>query len=724
MQQQRQEDKEGLVSPQQKSNQKQEDLTIDQQHFLEHNEHFLKLLKTFQVSRKDIFVAAASGDLGFCREQIENQGVGVNATDPNGNTALHWAAYKRHPHIVDYLLSKGASVTIRNKQTGQTPLHWVISSGDLVLLHTLLKTMQTLHFPSMSLVSRSSTNAVISSPSLLVASSSAAVSDSHVATDSSSLLPSASTHLTVTPTNNSTTTKTEERYDIKEETVSVHNNSVFQTLRDNDGYDLLIVAAQHGHLAIVHYLIQCLGHRPNTRDNRGHTPLHWAAFKGHSDVVRYLLHVPGVEYDAVDDDGMTALHWAAISGSLRSVKCLLQVASSPQLNPHYQHASAERPTQSVVTSLPSRMFPNCAELLHTFVEKRDKEGHTAEYYATQKRFPSIQRLLAKYATHTLPFELRGGCYFELWIALPCVLEWSAVAIISWLPFVWALCCLCILAIVTSSLARPYFPGMRVVNGLGVGWFLANWLLALFLYFTKIIQVTASRTMETILFLIAATSILFLFLKMATSNAGVLPKLKSLRLDAVNFIEDIASNRDIAKICATCRLRRPLRSEHCRQCDVCVSKFDHHSHWVSNCVGARNHSLFVILLFTIVVVHLWFVRLCYLALSSLPETKVTTWSLFVYWYNAEPALFLLLLLFLAQAIWESILITRQLHCIVSNLTTNEIFNRKRYDYLKGSNGEFYNPFDRGLQKNILEFFGLIQPLYDWDNLYTLEHALSI
>jgi len=170
-----------------------------------------------------------------------------------------------------------------------------------------------------------------------------------------------------------------------------------------------------------------------------------------------------------------------------SVKCLLQVASSPQLNPHYQHASAERPTQSVVTSLPSRMFPNCAELLHTFVEKRDKEGHTAEYYATQKRFPSIQRLLAKYATHTLPFELRGGCYFELWIALPCVLEWSAVAIISWLPFVWALCCLCILAIVTSSLARPYFPGMRVVNGLGVGWFLANWLLALFLYFTKIIQ---------------------------------------------------------------------------------------------------------------------------------------------------------------------------------------------------------------------------------------------
>jgi ankyrin repeat protein len=111
--------------------------------------------------------------------------------------------------------------------------------------------------------------------------------------------PSHDTHSTNTPTvhsnvltipEQSTNIKSEETLIFKEETLSVHNNSVFQTLRDNDGYDLLIVAAQYGHLPIVHYLIQCLGHHPQTRDNFGHTPLHWAAFKGTNQFIVSFLH--------------------------------------------------------------------------------------------------------------------------------------------------------------------------------------------------------------------------------------------------------------------------------------------------------------------------------------------------------------------------------------------------------------------------------------------------
>ena len=41
----------------------------------------------------------------------------------------------------------------------------------------------------------------------------------------------------------------------------------------------------------------------------------------------------------------------------------------------------------------------------------------------------------------------------------------------------------------------------------------------------------------------------------------------------------------------------------------------------------------------------------------------------------------------------------------NLTTNERINRKRYNYLKDGTGNFYNPFDRGVKNNILEFFHL-------------------
>jgi ankyrin repeat protein len=62
---------------------------------------------SFLGSQKDIFTAAASGDLAFLKEQIEKNAVPINATDYNGNTALHWAAYKRQRPVVEYLLSKG-----------------------------------------------------------------------------------------------------------------------------------------------------------------------------------------------------------------------------------------------------------------------------------------------------------------------------------------------------------------------------------------------------------------------------------------------------------------------------------------------------------------------------------------------------------------------------------------------------------------------------------------
>lgn len=48
----------------------------------------------------------------------------------------------------------------------------------------------------------------------------------------------------------------------------------------------------------------------------------------------------------------------------------------------------------------------------------------------------------------------------------------------------------------------------------------------------------------------------------------------------------------------------------------------------------------------------------------------------------------------------------------NLTTNEMFNYKRYHYLRDKRGRYSNRFSRGIVMNLVEFF-LMRPSLDDD-----------
>nr|CAB3500726.1 unnamed protein product [Digitaria exilis] len=49
---------------------------------------------------------------------------------------------------------------------------------------------------------------------------------------------------------------------------------------------------------------------------------------------------------------------------------------------------------------------------------------------------------------------------------------------------------------------------------------------------------------------------------------------------------------VEKECSTCKITRPARAKHCRICDKCVARFDHHCGWMNNCIGEKNTRYFV------------------------------------------------------------------------------------------------------------------------------------
>ena len=80
--------------------------------------------------------AAMNGDLKAVRTLLR-QTAGVNETQPDGMTALHWAVQRRDLEMTNLLLNAGADFMLANR-TGAKPLYLAAVNGDAAVMARLL----------------------------------------------------------------------------------------------------------------------------------------------------------------------------------------------------------------------------------------------------------------------------------------------------------------------------------------------------------------------------------------------------------------------------------------------------------------------------------------------------------------------------------------------------------------------------------------------------------
>ena len=219
-----------------------------------------------------------------------NQQLDVNAREPDGATALHWAVHWNDLDTADLLIRAGASVDAANDY-GVTPLLLACSDASSAMIDTLLTVGAN---PNVSLPSGQSplmtaarTGKVDGVKALLA--SGARVNARETVKGQTALMWAVS----------------EKHIEVARILVD-HDADV--GARSNSGFTALLVAARGGDLDMVRLFLGN-GADVNETDSEGASALLVATVRGHAAAAEFLLD-QGADPNA-NGPGYTALHWAA-----------------------------------------------------------------------------------------------------------------------------------------------------------------------------------------------------------------------------------------------------------------------------------------------------------------------------------------------------------------------------------------------------------------------------
>ena len=267
-------------------------------------------------------------------KRLLGQGVEVDARQPDGATALHWAVYREDLETVDVLLRAGASVDAVNR-LGATPLWLAAVNGDAVAIRRLLDAganpnvrLREGETPVMT-AARSGTAEGVR----LLVEAGADVQARETSRDQTALMwavtqgqHEAVQVLLEAGADVEARSKVRPRlmYDVSS------NGAVFDqgVMVPLGGFTPLLFAARHGDVESARLLLAAGADVDNPAAN-GASPVVVATHSGHTDFAVLLL-AQGARPDAIGA-GYTALHAAVLRGDLATLEALLAHGADPNI---------------------------------------------------------------------------------------------------------------------------------------------------------------------------------------------------------------------------------------------------------------------------------------------------------------------------------------------------------------------------------------------------------
>ncbi|BBN08262.1 palmitoyltransferase ZDHHC13/17 [Marchantia polymorpha subsp. ruderalis] len=495
--------------------------------------------------------------------------------------------------------------------------------------------------------------------------------------------------------------------------------------RRNDVY----TAAAYGDLEKLKRLVEEEGCSVSEPDASGYYALQWSALNNRAAAAQYLLE-HGAHVDAADFSGQTALHWTAVRGSLQVAELLLEHGARLEIYDSHGYRTSHVAAQYGQTSLLYHLVTKW----NADVDPPDNDGRSPLHWAAYKGFADCIRYLL-FMDAYLGRQDKEGCTPLHWAAIRGNLEACTVLVqagsLEDLMTTEATGCTAAqlasdkghrhVALFLSNARRIYnnrWDGkgrLGRIQKMGLAPVLWVCILAMVITFTNsviispsMVRITAGVGAWAWMTVFLATGGLFLLYRCSSKDPGYIirssPDQKGVEdpLLKPDFSNPALAAGYWAQLCPTCKIVRPLRSKHCASCNRCVEQFDHHCPWISNCVGKMNKwDFFVFLVMeTCAMIIGASVTINRLYMDPHAPGGTGPWLRHVGANHPGALAFLLFDVFLFFGV--ATLTGMQAAQIARNITTNEMTNSLRYNYLKGTDGRFRNPYDHGCRKNCSDF----------------------